>query len=76
MADGPLAVLGVRAKPARLLFVRRGNPLWFSQTSAGGYFGSLRGQLPGEARAVPDEHSGLIVFRDGSIEQRAVSIGE
>ena len=64
------------ARPARLLFVRRGNPLWFRETQVGGYFGSLPGQLPGEARAVPDDHAGLIVFRDGSIEQRAFSIGE
>ncbi len=43
LADGPLAMLGVWAKPARLLFVRRGNLLWFSQTKVGGSFGSLQG---------------------------------
>ena len=76
LADGPLAMLGVWAKPARMLFVRRGNPLWFGQTPAGGYFGSLGGQLPRDARAVPDDHAGLLIFREGTIEQRAVSIGE
>jgi glucosamine 6-phosphate synthetase-like amidotransferase/phosphosugar isomerase protein len=76
LVDGPLVMLGVWSKPARLLFVRRGNPLCFSQTEVGGYFGSLRGQLPGEARAVPDDRAGVILFRDGAVEQRAVSIAE
>jgi hypothetical protein len=54
----------------------RQNPLWFGQTPVGGNFGSLRGQLPGEPRSVPDDHTGLIVFRSGAVEQRAVALGE
>lgn len=76
LADGPLVMLGVWARPTRLLFVRRGNPLWFAQTTAGGYFGSLRGELPGEARSVPDDHAGLFIYRDGAVEQRAVLIDD
>lgn len=76
LADGPLALLGVWAKPARMFFVRRGNPLWFSQMPAGGYFGSLPGQLPGKSRAVPDDHAGVLVFSKGTVLQRAVSLGE
>jgi hypothetical protein len=52
-ADGPLAILGVWAKPARLLVVRRGKPLSIGETDDGSYFGSLAGELPGMTDADP-----------------------
>jgi hypothetical protein len=62
--------------PARLSFIRRGNPVWFGQTQAGGYFGSLPGQLPGKPQAVTDDHAGVIVFSGGTVLQRAIALGE
>jgi len=55
--DGPLALLGVWTRPARLLLVRRGNPLWIGETRTGAYFGSLPGELPEGARPVPEGYA-------------------
>lgn len=57
MTIGPLAMLGLWAKPQRLLIVRRGNPLWCGETTHGAYFGSLRCELPGLPREIPDDHA-------------------
>jgi glucosamine 6-phosphate synthetase-like amidotransferase/phosphosugar isomerase protein len=51
--DGKLAILGVWRKPARLLIVRRGNPLCMGETKDGLYFGSLPGAWPGRVRSMP-----------------------
>ncbi len=55
-ADGPLAILGVWTSPARLLLVRRGNPLWIGETRSAAYFGSLPGTFP-NARPVPEGYA-------------------
>lgn len=52
--EGPLALLGVWTRPARLLLVRRGNPLWVGETRTAAYFGSLPGELPDGARPIPE----------------------
>jgi hypothetical protein len=54
VAEGPLALLGIWTRPARLLLVRRGNPLWVGETRTAAYFGSLPGELPAGARPIPE----------------------
>ncbi len=56
-AEGPLAFLGVWTRPARLLLVRRGNPLWVGETRSGAYFGSLPGELPVGAQPIPEGYA-------------------
>jgi len=56
-AEGPLAVMSLWAKPARLLLVRRGNPLWVGETQASAYFGSLPGELPGQPVPIPEGYA-------------------
>jgi len=56
-AEGPLALLGVWTRPARLLLVRRGNPLWVGETRTGAYFGSLAGELPAAPRPIPEGYA-------------------
>lgn len=58
----PLAILGVWRRPARLLVVRGGKPLWFGQTAGGFYFGSLPDGLPGKPTEVNDEYAGVLTF--------------
>ena len=74
-ADGPLALLGVWAKPARLLVVRRGKPLSIGDTDDGSYFGSLAGELPGITLPIPDGYAGVLSLQSGKIEERGVAIG-
>jgi hypothetical protein len=59
----------------RLLFVLRGNPLWFGQMKAGDYFGSLPSQLLDKPHAVPDRRAGVLVFSQSTVRQRAVALG-
>jgi glucosamine 6-phosphate synthetase-like amidotransferase/phosphosugar isomerase protein len=73
-ADGPLAILGAWAKPARLLIVRNGNPLWFGETPRSFYFGSLADELPGAARPICDRYAGLLTFDGEALTHRAVAI--
>lgn len=47
LCEGNLAVLGLWADPARIVIVRRGNPLCFGEGKSGWYFGSLADGLPG-----------------------------
>ncbi len=56
VAEGPLVTLGVWGKPARLVAVRRGNPLHVGEVRGGErfYLGSLAACLPGLVREVPD----------------------
>ncbi len=73
-AMGPLAILGVWAKPARLLVVRRGKPLSIGETDDGSYFGSLAGELPGMKMEIPNGYAGVLSYRDGTIHERGVAI--
>jgi glucosamine 6-phosphate synthetase-like amidotransferase/phosphosugar isomerase protein len=52
--DQPLVLLGLWARPDRLVAVRRGNPLHYSQADQGYYLASLADGLPGKVQAVPD----------------------
>jgi len=49
------AVLGLWARPDRLIAVRRGNPLCMAQTSAGVYLASLPARMPKSCRPVQDD---------------------
>lgn len=73
-ADGPLALLGVWAKPARLLVVRRGKPLSIGDTDDGSYFGSLAGELPGITLPIPDGYAGLLTRDVGALREQGVAI--
>jgi len=66
---GKLAILGVWRKPARLLIVRRGNPLCVGETKDGFYFGSLPDELPGRVRSLPDYEASVIGLEDGRLWQ-------
>jgi glucosamine--fructose-6-phosphate aminotransferase (isomerizing) len=70
-AEGPLAMLGLWRRPARLLVVRRGKPLCFGETASGFYFGSLPGGLPGRVIAVADGHAGELSFDRGRLRHKA-----
>jgi glucosamine 6-phosphate synthetase-like amidotransferase/phosphosugar isomerase protein len=67
LADGPLAMLGIWTNPARLLIVRRGNPLHFGETQRGFYFGSLPGQLSREPRPVADYMASTLTLHQGAL---------
>lgn len=51
----PAVLLGLWAKPARLVVVRSGNPLRIGSAASGVYLASLTGGMPRNARHVPDE---------------------
>jgi len=74
-AEGPLALLGVWAKPARLVIVRNGNPLCFGQTDRGVYFGSLPGGLPGRVMSVTDRYAGMLVYDARRLRHQTCSAG-
>lgn len=73
-AEGPLALLGVWTRPARLLLVRRGNPLWLGETRTGGYFGSLPGELPGQPQPIPDGYAIVHALDDRLLKPEVVAI--
>ncbi len=72
--DGKLAILGVWRKPARLLIVRRGNPLCIGETKDGFYFGSLPGALPGRVRSLSNYEASVIGVEDGRLWQEVQSL--
>lgn len=74
LADGPLAILGLWAKPTRLLVVRRGKPLSIGDTDDGAYFGSLAGELPGMTLDIPDGYAGVLRPRAGRLDEQGVAI--
>ena len=73
-AEGPLAMLGLWCNPVRLLVVRRGNPLCFSETPGGFYFASLPAGLPGRVFLVTDRYASVLRLKGGSITHRDLSI--
>ncbi|GAB6184589.1 class II glutamine amidotransferase [Thermopirellula anaerolimosa] len=73
-AEGPLALLGLWRKPVRLVVVRRGNPLCFSETPGGFYFASLPAGLPGRVFSVADEYAGVLRLERGSVRHHRLSI--
>ena len=52
-APQPLVLLGLWPRPDRLVAVRQGNPLHYSQVEEGDYLASLPVGLPGQAKALP-----------------------
>ncbi len=74
VAHGRLAMLGVWRKPARLLIVRKGNPLHFGETAGGYYFASLPEDLPGKVCAITDDYAGVLTYRDGRLVHDACAI--
>ncbi|MCX7669674.1 MAG: class II glutamine amidotransferase [Anaerolineae bacterium] len=72
--EGPLALLGLWRSPVRLLVVRRGNPLCFSETPGGFYFASLPGELPGRVLSITDEYAGVLAYQDGELKHEVFSI--
>ena len=50
----PLVLLGLWPRPERLVAVRHGNPLDYSQVDEGDYLASLPDGLPGAVKALPD----------------------
>jgi glucosamine--fructose-6-phosphate aminotransferase (isomerizing) len=71
--EGPLAMLGLWDKPVRLLVVRRGNPLCFSETPGGFYFASLPAGLPGKVCSITDEHASVLRLEGGSIKHQGLA---
>jgi len=74
-ADGRLVMLGVWRNPARLLVVRHGNPLHFSETKGGFYFASLPEELPGKVIPIKDQYAGVLTFEQGGLRHAAFPIG-
>ncbi len=72
--EGPLALLGVWRSPVRLLVVRRGNPLCFSETPGGLYFASLPAGLPGKVFSVADQYTSVLRLEGGSVTHPDLSI--
>ena len=64
LLEGPGVVLGLWARPARLLIVRRGKPLHVSGCDEGLYFGSLPAAL-NDADRILDNTARLYEFRNG-----------
>jgi glutamine---fructose-6-phosphate transaminase (isomerizing) len=56
LVEGPLAVIGLWARPNRMLLIRRGNPLHFCETKQGLYFASLPDGMPGKVWSLPDNY--------------------
>jgi glucosamine 6-phosphate synthetase-like amidotransferase/phosphosugar isomerase protein len=74
-AEGRLAMLGAWANPARLLIVRKANPLCFGETAAGYYFASLPEDLPGKAACLTDDYAGVLVYERGRLRHIGHRIG-
>lgn len=62
LAEGPLALLAAWANPTRLVFAKRGNPLWCGRSRNGLYFGSLPNFLPGIPRSVKEDTVRTVVY--------------
>jgi glucosamine--fructose-6-phosphate aminotransferase (isomerizing) len=75
LATGTLAVLGLWRAPTRFLVVRSGRPLYFGETAAGFYFGSMPGELPGRVAPIADQYAGVLSFDAGRLRHQAFRIG-
>jgi len=73
-AEGPLAMLGLWRRPARLVIVRSGKPLSFGETAGGYYFGSMPGGLPGRVRTLTDCYAGMLVYDARGLRHEAISL--
>ena len=61
-------------QPARLLIVRRENPLCMGETKDGCYFGSLSDALHGRVRTLRDYEASVIGLEDGRLWQEVQPI--
>jgi hypothetical protein len=73
-AEGRLAMLGVWGNPARLLIVRKDNPLSFGESAGRYYFASLPEDLPGKVTPLTDNYAGVLTFDHGGLRHTAYSI--
>jgi glucosamine 6-phosphate synthetase-like amidotransferase/phosphosugar isomerase protein len=60
----PLVLLGLWPRPDRLVAIRRGNPLHWSETAEGYYLASLADGLPGTVRALRDNTGSLFTRKE------------
>tara|TARA_R100001086_G_scaffold218584_1_gene135301 strand:- start:414 stop:1472 length:1059 start_codon:yes stop_codon:yes gene_type:complete len=60
-----LVVLGLWARPSRMIIIRRGNPLHYVETKEGIYFSSLGGGLPKKMKAKEVADNTLWSVMDG-----------
>lgn len=74
--EGRLALLGLWSRPIRLLILRRGNPLYFSETPGGLYFGSLPTGLPGDPIPIADGSAHVLTVRDGRIDHEGCPLNQ
>jgi glucosamine--fructose-6-phosphate aminotransferase (isomerizing) len=74
IGDRDAVLLGLWPKPARLVAVRRGNPLKMSRVASGVYLGSLAGGLGQTARNVPDDTMLVLRRREGKCHVRQETI--
>lgn len=58
----------------RLVVVRRGNPLCFSETPGGFYFASLPAGLPGKTFSIADDYAGLLGWHGGGLRHDVVPL--
>lgn len=67
VAEGSLAVLGLWARPTRMIIIRNDNPLHFGETAAGFYFASMPDALPGEPEMIKDSYVGVLTAEDKAL---------
>lgn len=67
---GPLVMMGLWSRPAKLVIVRRGNPLRMGTTPVGTYFASLSEGMPKGSRDVVDDR--LMSFGEGQVYEQAI----
>lgn len=77
LPDSPLAILGLWARPDRLIAVRRGNPVHLGEAEHGWYLGSLAKEMPSTVQQVRDG-TGLEFIRDrkGNASMRSFKLAE
>jgi asparagine synthetase B (glutamine-hydrolysing) len=74
LSEGPLAILGLWRRPARLLIVRNGNPLYYGHAPEGLYFASQPDHLPGKATSIRDAYAGVLRLDNGRLLHNAYDI--
>ena len=73
IAGGNMAILGLWAKPARILALRDQRPLHFGMTESGLYFASLDTGLP-DAKCLRDRRGMVLSYRDGELSMESGDI--